>query len=555
MSDLSIRDRRDGQPRRAWRWLRTGVLDSRYMADPEWLIGVGRLVTAAFAAIAIYFDPTQPGRLADEARLLILAYIAFSLLALIPIRWPVDSRMHLLTHAVDIVVIGWLLHLTDELTSPFFAFFHFLLFAATIRWGMTGALLGAVVLEVLLLIIGLPDLEDGVSELNLMIMRSAYFLVAAFMLGYFGAYRNRSRYRLARLAAWPRLRPESGADDWLGDILTHATEVLGAAQLIVVWQDIDEPTGTIATCNATDVTIDAIRDPARWQPIAEEVLDSADPRRAAHARATVAKLNATADDAAIALPPDNVSAAYFSALRYRGRVLVLDAKYRHEEVESLVSIIAGRISYELERMALMREIASNARLQERGRVARDLHDSVLQDLTAASLKLKAAARLLPPQAGPLIGDVAAIIADQQRQIRRFVEGTRPGDSGAPLPGALARHVDDLERQWDCEIHLTAHPDSLKVSDAMSDDLAKIISEATSNAVRHGAATRLDLAVTLHDGVLQLGIADNGKGLADDKARATSMPLSLGARVADLAGRLSIVRQRPGFALLIELPAT
>ena len=71
----------------------------------------------------------------------------------------------------------------------------------------------------------------------------------------------------------------------------------------------------------------------------------------------------------------------------------------------------------------------------------------------------------------------------------------------------------------------------------------------------GAATRLDLAVTLREGVLQLGIAGNGTGLAGDNDRDTPLPLSLGARVADLAGRLSIVRQRPGFALLIESPAT
>src|SRR3546814_8353267 len=71
------------------------------------------------------------------------------------------------------------------------------------RWGLGGAILGAVVLETVLFAVGLPDLQDGESELNIFVTRSAYFAVAATMLGYFGAYRERSRQRLAQLADWP----------------------------------------------------------------------------------------------------------------------------------------------------------------------------------------------------------------------------------------------------------------------------------------------------------------------------------------------------------------
>lgn len=546
MSDLSTSNRGGLRARRAWRWFRNAVLDSRYVADPEWLIGLGRLVTAAFAAIAIYFDPTQPGRLADEARLLTLGYVVFALLALIPIRRPVDSRLHLLTHAADIVVLGWLLHLTDELTSPFFAFFHFTLFAAAIRWGMTGALLGAVVLELLLFVIGLPDLEDGVSELNLMIMRSAYFLVAAFMLGYFGAYRSRSRHRLARLAAWPRVQPVRD-DAWLRDILAHAFDVLRAERLVVAWQDADEAGGTVATYAQNSLATAEVHDVSLWSTV--------DGGERGGDAALLAALDRSLDRAApVRNHIENVSAAAIAGLRYRGHLLVVNARYPHEEIGSLAAIVASRISYELERRALMREVATSARVQERVRLARDLHDSVLQDLTAAGLKLKAAARGVAPEVEPLLDDVAQIIADQQRRIRGFVEGTRVGASDTVRTSTLARYVEQLERQWDCEIHLTTHPEGLCVSEAMADDLAQIISEATSNAVRHGAATRVDLAVTLQHGTLRLGIADNGTGVADDAAAAARRPLSLGARVADLAGKLAVVRQRPGFALLIELPA-
>lgn len=544
------------RPRGTLRRLRNAVLDSHYLSDPEWLIGLGRLITAFFATIAIYFDPTQPMKLADEARLITLVYLAFSCLALIPIRRPIESRLHILTHAVDIVVIGWLLHLTDELTSPFFAFFHFTLFACTIRWGLRGTLLGAVVLELMLLAIGLPDLEDGHSELNVMIMRSAYFLVAAFMLGYLGAYRNRSRNRLARLADWPAIHLRQGDRAWLKDIVGHARTVLGAGRLVVVYEDIDLLTGTVAVCTDERLSVHDFEDSGAWATVAGALDGPGNAPPGGSGEAVVRRLGEVVDEDALRSQRlDNICIAPFFGMRYRGYLIVLNARFRHEEIESLASIVGSRISYELERAALIREIASNVRTEERARLARDLHDSVLQSLTAASLKLKAASRQVPQEARQLLGDAAAIIAGQQRQIRSFVDARGGAGARDGLSHALETHVQQLGRQWGCEIHLTTTPDDLHIPSAMFENIAQIISEATSNAVRHGAATRIDLVITEGEGRLQLGIADNGTGVAGELEVGTTEPHSLSARVADLAGRLCVVRNRPGFAMFIELPST
>src|SRR3546814_12463910 len=73
----------------------------------------------------------------------------------------------------------------------------------------------------------LPDLQDGESELNIFVTRSAYFAVAATMLGYFGAYRERSRQRLAQLADWPFDAIAGNRQHWLGSLFQHAADVLG----------------------------------------------------------------------------------------------------------------------------------------------------------------------------------------------------------------------------------------------------------------------------------------------------------------------------------------
>ena len=184
---------------------------------------------------------------------------------------------------------------------------------------------------------------------------------------------------------------------------------------------------------------------------------------------------------------------------------------------------------------------------------RDLHDSVLQDTTSASLKLKSIARLAPGTE-PMLAEVATIMVDQQRRIRRFVEGARTGEDQLPAPNVLERPAEQLKAQWDCEVRLVVDLPELIVTAELSAELAQIMSEATSNPVRHGGARRLDFAITRQAGVLQLGIADDGAGITDEPAGRLRQPLSLAARVADLAGRLTVTRHWPGFALLIELPA-
>jgi signal transduction histidine kinase len=529
----------------------------RFGSDPEKLIRVGRLVTSIFAALAIYLDPTQPARSLAEVQVILATYLAFALLlVLLPVQRPIDSRAHIVTHLIDIVVLGWLAFLTDELTSPFFAFLPFILLATTMRWGMRGAIVGAVALEAVLLIIGWPDLEDGESELNILMMRSAYFLVAAGMLGYFGGYRDRSRHRLARLASWPAAPPAHEQPSWLQGILDHAADVLGASQLVVVWRHQEERAGTVASWEKGDLRLTDVADTRPWSGCSDGLHQKA---LVGHNRALERESIRALSDALYALGRrdsriEHARSATFSTIRYQGWLFVINARHRHEEGASLSEIIASRIGYELERLSLMHEVSSNARFQERVRLARDLHDSVLQDLTAASLKLKTATALVPPEAQPALRSVSALMLDQQRRIRLYVENARTAEAQeqVPLPAALAASVQRLREQWGCDIHLIIEPNDFDVSSRFSSEVMQLISEATANAVRHGRASRIDLAVGSESRRLQLQIADNGSGICkrDDGRKGST---SLNTRVAGLAGSLTITRYSPGLAMLIELP--
>src|SRR3546814_9878885 len=85
-------------------------------------------------------------------------------MVLFPLRRPLDSKIHLAVHSVDIAVLGCMAVMTDELASPFFSFLTFVILVTTMRWGLGGAILGAVVLETVLFAVGLPDIQDGRSD-------------------------------------------------------------------------------------------------------------------------------------------------------------------------------------------------------------------------------------------------------------------------------------------------------------------------------------------------------------------------------------------------------
>lgn len=535
--------------------VRSRPLNLLLVLDPQRLIDAGRLITAIFAVFAIYLDPTKPAYLAQETRFALALYLIFSLVfALWPLRRRLDDPIHLLTHGIDLVVISGLALLTDELTSPFFSFLPFILLVTTVRWGLLGAIAGGILLEVVLLLVGWPDLDDGESELNILIMRSAYYLVGALMLGYFGASRDLSRDRLERLAAWPSNALSADVDQWLAPLLRHAADVLGKPQLIIFWQDHEQPVGRVAVWREGRLQVSPVADPDLWASIDAELLQPAG--AAATLRRLLHLLARAMPATPFPSPSPRLRRAYsapFSGIRFRGELFVINPRCYHDEGVSLTSIIAARVASELERLALMGEIAQSARTEERGRLARDLHDSILQDLTAVSLRLKATMMRVPESAWEGLTLVNSVILDQQRRIRHYVENVQLPEEDDSLRAALKQCAASLRQQWNCDVHVEVEPRQLVLPGVMALEISKLLAEATANAVRHGGATQLELDAALEQEELRLRIVDNGTGIAGTAPGACKPPGSMAARVADLSGRFAITRTAPGLAMMISLP--
>lgn len=514
--------------------------------DPERLICIGRLLTAAFAILAIYLDPTRPNSLLYESRVVLCLYLLLSVgLIFFPLRSSFDSPAHLFIHVVDAAVVGWLTFLTNELASPFFTILPFVILAMTMRWGLKGATLGALTALSVQLIVGVPDLLDGDSELNLFIMRSTYFVLIAATLGYFGAYRERSRQRLAELAQWPTSAVGEDRVSWLRILLEHASRVLGGPHLLVIWRDQEIQSGSIAYWTHGNLQLVDVRGLGFWH--------RHDPQQHAALAKNSEKLNALfAELPELAAKTGqieyDVSSAGFSTIRFRGCVFVISPTSMPDGGAALTQIIAARLGAELERIALIQAALS----EERIRLARDLHDTVLQNLTAARLKLKLVSEAVPAVAKTQLMEVGTVLFEQQQCLRKFVEDSRTTGEGSlvRLGEALPDFLKVLEARWSCDIAFSIGPE-LVVPPWLLHEIMQMISEAAANAVRHGQATRLNIAFTGAEENLDLEITDDGSGLSKDAN--PQRPASISQRVAGLGGQLTILKTSPGYGLQITLP--
>ncbi len=514
-----------------------------YVANPAHLINGGRLIVSVFAVAAIYLDPTQPANLLDAAYWILGGY-AFCAFALLFVRPParLGDIFNVVTVVVDVLVVAVLIYITGELESPFFVFYTFVLIAAAIRWEWTGTIATALALQAILIFVGVPDVEDGESELNFLIMRSVFCWVTVLMLGYFGSYRSRSNARLRELASWPHdIVPEEDRP-WLSSSLRHASKVLGANRIFVLWRDQDE-----AGVHAAIWSDESVRFFDHVAPSDAALLS---PNPGATVELTREEERATLQ-VLVGADWHCAYAAGFGTIRYRGSVIVIDPAFRDRDVMLLSQIVASRIAMELEQFSLVREFVSAAGLEERVRLARDLHDSVLQDLTAAVLQLNAAERTVSQPASGRLVHIRDTLQVHQARIRHFIGAARTESNRKRcLADQLQMFVEPLGSQWDCRVMIRIDPPGLEVSDRIATELCLALSEATANAARHGAAKEVTIAIQRRSKLLHVTIRDDGTG---SNLHGVPRSASLSNRIENLGGNLAVSLEDLRLCVRMEIP--
>jgi two-component system, NarL family, sensor histidine kinase UhpB len=234
-----------------------------------------------------------------------------------------------------------------------------------------------------------------------------------------------------------------------------------------------------------------------------------------------------------------------------GHRIALDGAREFSALGESVNAMAASLAQIQRRIDAAQEArtqaAGAARDAERQRLARELHDGTLQDLSAVKLLLEGAAKTSPsPLSAPIDGIIQIIV-----RLRRIVD-----DLGAPhldrvaIDEAVAAYAHLVARGHGIDVRTDLAPDAL-VADWTSRDVYRIAQEAITNAVRHGAPDHVSIRLQLENSRTVLEIEDDGTGFDLDKAALGTGIRGMRER-ADAIGAALEITTAPGKGTKIRL---
>jgi signal transduction histidine kinase len=225
--------------------------------------------------------------------------------------------------------------------------------------------------------------------------------------------------------------------------------------------------------------------------------------------------------------------------------------------QQLIEMLAVHAALAIEKTRLYERSRELSIVEERNRLARELHDSVTQKLFGVTLTAEAAATVVerdPIEAKAQIQRLQHLAREAMEELRSLIFELRPpAVETEGLGTALRKHIDVLQRVHGHAVSLRLDEDDASRGKGDAEVL-RIAQEALQNALRHAGAEHVDVRLHADDGHLRLAVTDDGMGFdpADPALRARRLGLtSMEERARALGGTLTI-DSRPGTGTTVEL---
>lgn len=215
---------------------------------------------------------------------------------------------------------------------------------------------------------------------------------------------------------------------------------------------------------------------------------------------------------------------------------------RGDEISELSQHL-NKMASDLEQLVTTR--TQLAALEERGRIARDLHDTVKQKVFATQMQLSSAELALaqqPDKAPDIIESALALNRQTQTDLAEIIHALRPA---ALHDKGLAAAIRTYAQDWSTRTHIQTEigvQDAQRLPVIMEDALFRVTQEALANIEKHAQANHVTIHLQWQPDAFQLAITDDGVGF-DQTAVSTGSGLhNMKTRVEEVNGRLQIKSQ-------------
>ncbi|WP_084516531.1 GAF domain-containing sensor histidine kinase [Microtetraspora niveoalba] len=227
--------------------------------------------------------------------------------------------------------------------------------------------------------------------------------------------------------------------------------------------------------------------------------------------------------------------------------------------EDLLTMFAAHAAIALTNARLYERGRELTVIEERTRMAHELHDAVTQKLFSLRLTARAAASLLdtdPGRAARELDQVQRLAGEALSELRAVIVELRPAELDRHgLVETLRKHVHLLDRLHPVTTRFTfdGDPDAAPRGDVTAEvTVLRVAQEALHNALRHAEAAHIDVRLAHRDGALVLEVGDDGKGFAPDADPVKGLGLaSMRDRAENARGSLEVVAA-PGAGTTVRL---
>jgi signal transduction histidine kinase len=253
-----------------------------------------------------------------------------------------------------------------------------------------------------------------------------------------------------------------------------------------------------------------------------------------------------------------------------GRVFLVEPSIPVFERESAVRL-GQRIAAEIapaahNNMFRLRRLRSRAETRERARIARELHDGLLQTISAAELHIDVVRRNVTRLAPDEAAQLSRVQTSLRAEVRSLRMLTRRMQAAYSAPDELRHTLTDLTTRFERETGIAVRFEfdlEGHVSSRTRHEIARIVQEALTNIRKHSGARHVMVRLALLNGSVKLVIEDDGHGFSFSGRRSqrelevtSAGPLIIGERVRALRGKLNVLSiPGKGARLDVTVPAT
>jgi signal transduction histidine kinase len=564
----------------------------------ERVLAVARAFLAVSSLVAIWIDPTEPSRYASLAYVLMSAYAVHSLIVLVWVRASSQFSLRFLItlQGIDVLWPAVISIFTSPAGSPFFLFDAFVLLEAAYRWGFQETLATAAV-EVLLYfftstvaVFGPAPfrvLIPGEADVNRMIMRPLYLAIMAYLLGYLGEQEKVQRAEASCIArVIGKIRAEMGLRGALREVFEETLQTFGSkrgllivceknTERIFLWESAREsPLSQLAlrwsepeASVRSDFMFDApggvwfVRRTQQGSGLDKDSVEVLDEDRPSFHKIRWSPPGVLLErypfDSALGVEVD-------AGAEWAGSWWLFDPDCgsQPQEAATFLRTLARQLFPAIHGVFVMRRLRSQAGAMERARVARELHDGVIQSLIGLEMQMDVLRRQSGSTPETLTRELArlqSLLHTEVLNLRELMQQMKPVEySPKQFLDLLAQMVDKFRRDTGIVARFVSSLGEVELTTRVGSEVARILQEALVNIRRHSGAHNVLVRFDAQDGMWKLAIDDDGRGYDFSGRRSHSEldqarkgPMVIKERARSIGGEVTI-ESLPGHGSKLEI---